>query len=319
VKAEVLALVQQTQERSRWPLGKILKALGLARAVYYRWQARATTDGLADRPAQAPRTAELLPEERQAIVQYAATQPGAGYRRLAWEMVDAAVAAASPSAVYDVLRAAGTLYRPTPEPGSGRKPPPATRPDQRWHLDVLYLWVVGRWYFLTTVIDAYSRYIVAWELGWSLTGNAMGLVLQTAVDQTPGATPEVVTDNGPEFVSQDFVRVVKAQELQRIRTRVHHPQSNGRIERYHRTFREEGWAGAQPADYPAAQTLIARWVETYNHTRLHSALNYLTPAEYYRGNPETRLAERQAKLLAARQRRKAAWEAFYGAARSAGG
>jgi transposase InsO family protein len=252
-------------------------------------------------------------------VEYAQAHPGRGYRRLAWEMVDAEVAAASPSAVYDVLRRAGTLYRPAREPGSGRKPPPATRPDQRWHLDVLYLWVLGRWYFLVTVIDAYSRYIVAWELAWSLTGQAVALVLQTALDRTPGAAPAIVSDNGPEFVSRDFVAVLKAESLKQIRTRLHHPQSNGLVERYHRTFREEGWADAQPAGYPAARALIATWVETYGHTRLHSALHYLTPAEYYRGDPAARLAERRAKLLAARHRRRAAWEAFHGAARCAGG
>jgi transposase InsO family protein len=230
-------------------------------------------------------------------------------------MVDAEVVAASPSAVYDVLRAAGRLYRPAPAESSGRRPPAPTRPDQRWHVDVLYLWVLGRWYFLVTLIDAYSRYIVQWELCWTLTGDAMALVLQAALDRTPGATPEVVSDNGPEFINRDFVTVLKAQGLKQIRTRFYHPESNGVLERYHRTFREEGWGAAQPADYPAAQALIAQWVHTYNHARLHSALNYLPPAEYYQGNPDARLAERRARLAAARQRRRDAWGAYAAACR----
>ncbi len=266
VKAEVLALVQRTRERNDWPVARILRALGLARTVFYAWQARAAADALADRSPRAPRTAQLLPEERAASVRYAEAHPGEGYRRLAWQMVDAEVVAASPSAVYDVLQAAGRLYRPAPDPGSGRKPPPVTRPDQRWHVDVLYLWVLGRWYFLVTVIDAYSRYIVQWELCWTLTGDAMALVLQAALDRTPGATPEVVSDNGPEFINRDFVTVLKAQGLKQIRTRFYHPESNGVLERYHRTFREEGWGQAQPAAYPAAQALIAQWVHTYNRT-----------------------------------------------------
>jgi len=296
---------------------RILQTLGLARTVFYAWQARATADALADRSPRAPRTAQLLPEERAAIVCYAEAHPGEGYRRLAWQMVDAQVVAASPSAVYDVLKAAGRLYRPAPEAGSGRKPPAATRPDQRWHVDVLYLWVLGRWYFLVTVIDAYSRYIVQWELCWTLTGDAMALVLQAAIDKTPGATPEVVSDNGPEFINRDFVTVLKAQGLKQIRTRFYHPESNGVLERYHRTFRDEGWGQAQPADYPAAQALIRDWVTTYNTTRLHSALNYLPPADYYRGNPEVPLAGRRARLAAARQRRRDAWEAYHAAARPA--
>jgi transposase InsO family protein len=319
VKAEVLALVQRTHERSGWAVTRILRALGLARTVFYAWQARAATDALADRSPRAPRTAQLFPEERAAIVQYAEAHPGEGYRRLAWQMVDAQVVAASPSAVYDVLKAAGRLYRPAPEPGSGRKPPAPTRPDQRWHVDVLYLWVLGRWYFLVTIIDAYSRYIVQWELCWTLTGDAMALVLQAALDTTPGATPEVVSDNGPEFINRDFVTVLKAQGLKQIRTRFYHPESNGVLERYHRTFREEGWGQAPPANYPAAQALIGEWVTTYNTTRLHSALHYLPPAEYYRGAPEARLAERRAQLQAARHRRRDAWAAYAVASRAAEG
>jgi len=132
------------------------------------------------------------------------------------------------------------------------RPPRATRPDQRWHRDVLYLWVFGRWYFLVTVIDAYSRYVVAWDLCWQLTDDAMALVLHTALDRTPGAAPEIVTDNAPEFIGRDFLLACKAESLKHIRTWIYHPQSNGTLERYHRTFREESWSGAAPADYPAA-------------------------------------------------------------------
>jgi len=293
---------------------QILQALGVPRAVYYSWRDRAKTDRLADTPSQAPRTAQLLPHEREAIMTYAQDHPTLGYRRLAWSMVDAAVAMAPLSAVYDVLRSAGTLYQPPREDTTLRRPPAATRPDQRWHLDVLYLWVLGRWYFLGTVIDAYSRYGVGWDLCGQLTDDAMALVLRQALDRTPGARPEIVTDNGAEFVGRDFLLACKAESLKHIRTRVHHPQSNGRLERYNRTFREEGWAGATPEDYPAAYALITEWVQTYNTVRLHSALHYLTPWEYYRGDPENRLATRRSQLQEARTRRREAWEAYYAAA-----
>ena len=286
----------------------------MPRAVYYAWRARATTARLADTPPQAPRTAQLLPPEREAIVTYAQEHPTLGYRRLAWAMVDAAVAAASPSAVYDVLRSAGTLYRPPREDSTLRRPPPATRPDQRWHLDVLYLWVFGRWYFLVTVIDAYSRAVVTWDLCWQLTDDAMALVLRQALDCTPGATPEIITDNGAEFTGRDFRLACQAESLKHIRTRVYHPQSNGCLERYHRTFRAEGWSGAAPPDYPAARALIAEWVATYNTVRLHSALQYLTPWDDSRGDPAARLTTRRTQLAQARTRRREAWEAYDAAA-----
>ncbi len=146
----------------------------------------------------------------------------------------------------------------------------------------------------------------------------MALVLQAALDATPGATPEVVSDNGPEFINRDFVTVLKAQSLKQIRTRFHHPQSNGIVERYHRSFREEGWRGARPDNFPEAQALIRAWITHYNTTRLHSALGYLTPADYSRGDPEACFAARRTKLSTARHRRREAWEAYHAAGCPAG-
>lgn len=184
---------------------------------------------------------------------HAGARPTLGCRRLARSIGDADVAAASPSVVDDVLRGAGTLYRPPRGGGPLRLPPAATRPDQGWQLDVLYLWVLGRWYFLVTVTDAYSCYVVAGDLCWQLTGD------------------------GPGLMGRGLLLVCKAESLQHIRTRISHPQSKGCLERCHRTFRGEGWAGQQPADYPAALALIAEWVQTYNTIRLHSALQHLIP------------------------------------------
>lgn len=103
--------------------------------------------------------------------------------------------------------------------------------------------MIGQWYFLVVIIDAYSRYSLAWDLCWTFTGYAMGLFRQSALGKTPGAKPEIVSDNGPEFVNRNFVTMLKAQGLKEIWNRIHHRQSNGVLERYHRTFREEGWAG----------------------------------------------------------------------------
>jgi putative transposase len=97
----------------------------------------------------------------------------------------------------------------------------------------------------------------------------------------------VVRDNGAEFVNRDFVTVLKAESLRQIRTRVHHHQSNGTVERYHRTFREEGWRQHQPADYPVVQALIARWVEHYNGVRPHSALGYRPRPPRRMGSPRS--------------------------------
>lgn len=110
----------------------------------------------------------ILPEEKQAVVDYALAHPKDGYRRLAWQMVDADVAFLSPSSVYRVLNDEDLLYRWKRSTRSGEAPLKPTRPherwDERWHTDLMYLRIGDVWYFLTTVIDAYSRYVVHWEL-----------------------------------------------------------------------------------------------------------------------------------------------------------
>lgn len=284
----------------------ILKRLDIRPAVYYEWLERAGEQRLEDRRPTPPRDSRLLAEETEAIVKYALDHPKEGYRRLTWMMVDEDVAHVSPTAVYETLKERDLLRRwPKSAPVVGSRPPIPTAPNQRWHLDVMYLWVVGRWYFLVTVLDAYSRFVVRWRLSTQVTGQEMSLVLQEALDRTPGATPEVVTDHGPEFVNRDFERVIRERALRGIRTRVHHPQSNGRVERYHRSVREEAVGDPAPQSYAGAVAQITEWVRFYNEERLHAGLGYLAPTVFYKGGDEAerRTTERVRKLAEARRSR----------------
>jgi len=113
-----------------------------------------------------------------------------------------------------------------------------------------------------------------------------------------------VRDNGAQFVSKEWREVIKHFEIEEIPIRVRHPESNGRIDRYHRSVREEAFGDEEKEDYYQARDLLAGWVEYYNHERLHSALNYLRPVDYYRVNPEVLMAERKRKLTRATARRK---------------
>jgi putative transposase len=185
----------------------------------------------------------------------------------------------------------------------GERPAPPTRPHERWHTDLMYLRIADSWYFLVTVLDAYSRYVVHWALLPSMTAQDVRGVIQAALEAT-GAHPEVVTDNGSQFTAAEFRHLVRLFALEHIRIRTYHPQSNGVVERFHRSTREE--LGDQvPRNLSQARAIIAQWVAHYNTERLHAALGYLPPAEYYQGNPAARQAERQLKLAAARQRRRA--------------
>lgn len=301
-KTELLTLVQATVRRTGWTIRRILKHLGLTKARYRDWVKREARNALTDRPPVAWAVDGILVEERQAVTAYALAHPKDGYRRLAWQMIDADVAYLSPSSVYRILDQADLLYRWKRSAHTGTAPAPPTRPHERWHTDLMYLRIADTWYFLVSVIDAYSRYIVHWELLTTMTAKDVELVIQAALERT-GARPQVVTDNGSQFTAADFKALVRRFTLAHIRIRTYHPESNGVIERYHRSTRE-ALAADELHNLGQARELIGKWVAHYNEHRLHAALGYLPPAEYYRGNPQARQAARQRKLALGRMQRR---------------
>ena len=220
-------------------------------------------------------------------------------------MIDDDIACLTPSTVYRILDRYDLLYRwKRPEPGYGRKVPEATYPNEVWHVDLMYLWVKGRWYFLVSVLDSYSRFIVHWELALSMRAQEVAEIIAVALEKVPGKKPRIVRDNGSQFAAKEWREVVHHFELEEIPVRVKHPESNGRIERYHRSVREEAFGDRELEDLYQARDLLRQWVNYYNQERLHSALNYLRPVDYYEGDPEILLAERKRKLAVAATRRK---------------
>ncbi len=304
-KRALLATVERAQEHSSQPLGRILSELGLTRSVYYDWLEREKAGNLADRLVVPRSPLSALPEEIEAAVAYARAHPREGYRRLAWMMIDEDIVYLAPSTVYRILDKYNLLCRwKRPEPGLGRRVPEATYPDEVWHVDLMYLWVNGRWYFLVTVLDSYSRYIVHWELTLSMLAAEIAEVIAVALEKVPGKRPRIVRDNGSQFIAKEWREVIRHFELEEIPTRVRHPQSNGRIERYHRSVREEAFGDGEAEDFYQARDMLGQWVKYYVDERLHSALNYLCPVDYYRGNPEALIAERKSKLREAAARRR---------------
>lgn len=299
----MLETVEVTRERSGWTVSRILRGLGLSRSVYYDWRGRngrledvAPPGYLLERP---------LAEEIREVVAFALSHPREGYRRLAWMMVDEDVAYLSPATVYRILSERELLCRWKPKgSGTGEPPKPPTEPHQRWHTDLMYLWIRGRWYFLVTVLDAYSRYIVHWELLSSMRADDVTDVVHAAVEKYPGVHPQVVHDRGSQFTGKEFRGLVKRFDLEDIPTRVAHPQSNGLQERWFRSLRQEGLTDRDLTSYDKAVEIIGAWVDYYNDQRLHASLRYLPPAEYLRGDPEARVRERKCKLQTARKNRR---------------
>ncbi len=290
----------------------ICDALGLPRAKFYRWQERQADGQLADRVVVPRRQAvPPTPLEVTTVRDYAQDHPELGYKRLAWTMVDENVAFLRPGMVHAVLAEAQLLGRRQPAPTGLRRPAEVDHPDQRWHTDLMSLYFAGRWFWLVDVLDAYSRYLIDCEVLLTARASVVELAIQRALETLDGrgrlpGEPEIVHDNGPQFLGREWLQLVRQAGMTDVRTRPYHPQSNGRDERFHRTLREEVCLADDDTLY-AVQKLIAEYRVYYNERRVHSALHYLRPIDYYRGDPAARLAEREAKLRAAAAARQHYW------------
>lgn len=280
----------------------ILNRLGIEKSSYYRW--------FKDEPdlSEEPRRSayEILPEEKDLIIAYALKYPNLSHRFLAWKMIDENAAYVSPSSVYRLLKAENLVCR-RPEGHEKRyrtDEEKAVKPDERWQTDIHYIKIKGRTYYLLSFIDEYSRYVVYHELLTSMDKLSVSLAAQTAVDKSGIKDKTAVqSDNAKSFLRRDFKMVLSQRGIGHNRIHPYCPEENGVIERWHRTL-DEAYEGKEANNLFDGREVIDKIVWWYNEERLHSALNYLRPVDYYRGEPDKLLEERRRKLIQARQRRK---------------
>jgi transposase InsO family protein len=308
VRAEVVEFVRYWQQRGPVQVGQLLRWLGLGSSTYYSWPAR---QGQANPlNGQVPKGHWLLAWEQAAIESYARAHPGEGYRRLSYQMLDEEVAAVSPSSVYRVLQAAGLLSpweRKASRKGQGFEQP--TQAHQHWHIDIAYLNLGGIFYYLCSVLDGYSRYSVHWEIREQMTETEVQLILQRAREKFPTARPRIISDNGPQFIAREFKLFIQACGMTHVRTSPNYPQSNGKLERWHKTVKGEAIRPQTPLTLEEARRVVDKFVKYYNEVRLHSAIGYVTPKARLTGQDQHIQAERQRKLAQARERRRQAHQA----------
>jgi putative transposase len=221
-------------------------------------------------------------------------------------MLDADVVAVSPSSVYRVLKQAGVLERHNVKPskkGTGFVQP--LLPHEHWHVDVSYINIAGTFSFLCSILDGCSRFIVHWEIRETMKEGEVETIVQRALEKFPGVTPRIISDNGPQFVAKEFKEFIRIRGMSHVRTSPYYPQSNGKIERFHRTLKGDCIRTETPLNLEDAQRIVARYVEHYNRVRLHSAIGYITPKDKLEGKEKEIFAARDRKLEEARERRKA--------------
>lgn len=300
--------VNRWTKRAELPARRLLGWLELGTSKFHDWKER--YGKVNEHNALVPRDWWLEDWEKQAILDYHDRHPLDGYRRLAFMMLDDDLAAVSPSSVYRVLKQAGRLDRRNFAPskkGTGFVQPEG--PHRHWHVDVSYVNLGGTFYYLCSLLDGYSRYIVHWELRDSMQERDVETIVQRALEKFPGETPRIISDNGPQFVARDFKQFVRLTGMTHVRTSPYYPQSNGKLERWHGSLKRECIRPACPADVDEARRLVIDYVEHYNHRRLHSALGYVTPADKLHGLEQVIHDERDRKLEQARTRRAAARQA----------
>jgi transposase InsO family protein len=277
--------------------------LELGTSKYHQWKDRYGKAN--EHNGQVVRDWWLEEWEKQAILDYHDRHPLEGYRRLAFMMLDDDVVAVSPSSVYRVLKNAGRLdrwNRKTSQKGTGFVQP--IGPHAHWHVDISYLNLGGTFYYLCSLLDGYSRYLVHWEIRESMTERDVETIVQRALEKHPGATPRVISDNGPQFIAKDFKTFIRLTGMTHVRTSPFYPQSNGKLERWHGSLKRECVRPSGVQSLDEARRKVAAYVAHYNQVRLHSAIGYVTPADKLAGLEAVIFAERDRKLDEARERRK---------------
>jgi putative transposase len=279
--------------------------LGITLSKFSRWSQRFGTPN--QHNGRIPRDFWLEQWEKAKIVAFHDLYPLEGYRRLTYMMLDADVVAVSPSSVYRVLKAADKLAprggaKPSKK-GTGFEQP--LRPHEHWHVDVSYLNICGTFFFLCTILDGYSRFVVHWEIRETMTEAEVETIIQRAREQYPGEHPRIITDNGPQFIARDFKEFIRICGMTHVKISPYYPQSNGKIERWFKTLKGECIRVMTPLSVEDARRLVAEFVTHYNTVRLHRAIAYITPADQWAGRAEAIWAARREKLAQADARRRA--------------
>jgi transposase InsO family protein len=300
-RVEIIRLV----EESHLPARRTLEILGIARSSFYRWYDRYQQGGpeaLADRPSRPDRVWNRIPNEiRAQIIEMALDHPELSPRELAVRFTDEKRYFVSESSVYRLLKSQDLI--PSPAyiviKAADEFKDKTTAPNQLWQTDFTYLKITGwGWYYLSTVLDDFSRFIVAWKLCSTMKAQDVSDTLELALAKSGldhvnvGHRPRLLSDNGSSYISADLAEWLEDKKIEHIRGAPYHPQTQGKIERWHQTLKNRVLLNKYylPREL---ETEIAAFVEDYNHRRLHESLNNLTPADVYFGRGEAILEERR--------------------------
>lgn len=311
-RMEIIRLV----EESELSVNRTLDELDVPRSTFYRWYRRYQQegyDGLANRKPTVRQFWNRVPdEEREHMLEVALARPELSPRELAWFITDHEGYFISESSVYRILKANDLVTSPVFQvvSASDRFENPTMRVNEMWQTDFTQLKVVGwGWYYLCSVLDDFSRYILAWRLSTTMATTDVQDTLNIALELTQVTQvkvqhrPRLLSDNGPCYVSQALKDYLQDHKIHHIRGAPYHPQTQGKIERYHRSMKNV--VKLENFYFPwELEAAITSFVDYYNRLRYHEALDNLTPADVYSGRAEEILTRREETKLRTLQERR---------------
>ena len=290
-KMEVIRVVEQ----SPLPVGRVLQQLNVPRSSFYDWYRqylKEGEDGLAPRKRERRQFWNRIPEQVQGqIVELALEHPDRSAREIAWLFTDRERYFVSESSVYRLLKRFDLITTPAFEviTAADKFGTPTQRVNELWQTDFTYIKIQGwGWYYLSTVLDDFSRYIVAWILTPTMGARDVQDTLELAL-KASGLTqarvrhrPRLLSDNGSAYLSRELGEFLQEKEMEHTRGAPFHPMTQGKIERYHRSMKNV--VLLQNYFTPeAVEREIAKFVDFYNNRRYHESLDNLTPADVFFG------------------------------------
>lgn len=300
-KYEVIRLVEESELSVR----RTLNELGVSQSSFYRWY-KAYRDngyeGLVARSKSPRQFWNKLPESvKEQCLEVALEHPELSPRELAWHITDQHEYFISESSVYRLLKQYDLITSPAYIllQAGDKFHTPTKRINELWQTDFTYFKIVGwGWYFLSTVLDDYSRYIISWKLTTTMGADDVKLTLDDAIGRT-GADqvvvkhrPRLLSDNGPCYLSKELKEYLKERKMEHTRGAPYHPQTQGKIERYHRSMKNV--VKLENYYYPwELEKAIGQFVDYYNHQRYHESLDNVTPADMFYDRYEEIMDRRQ--------------------------
>ena len=300
-KAEIINLV----ENSSLSLRQTLARLDIHKSTFYNWLQRyqdGGVDGLEDRKPSSGTPWNKIPEHRrESIIELALDKPELSSRELAVGYTDEKAYFVSESTVYRLLKAMDLITSPAYilMEAADKFQHPSSHVNELWQTDFTYFKIIGwGWYYLSTILDDFSRYIIAWRLCTSMSSSDVSDTLDdalsfTGLDQVQVRhKPRLLSDNGPCYISGELSDYLEAKGMTHTRGRPYHPQTQGKIERWHRSMKNKILLNKYyfPSEL---QEQLQRFVNYYNHERYHESLDNLTPADVYYGRGQEILEQRE--------------------------